>query len=147
MVIAAAMVLGIFFKYVSPVLLPWSIENVLYFLGVLELGRYLKETGIAWLRKNEWIYANFLLVFLTLSYMNGSVNVSISQYGRSMVLYFIVGALGSLLCMKAAELIEKHVSVLAKPLAFVGRHTLPILCWHLFVIEIIKTILPMIGIS
>lgn len=147
MVIAAAMVLGIFFKYVSPVLLPWSIENVLYFLGLLELGRYLKETGIAWLRKNEWIYANFLLVFLTLSYMNGSVNVSISQYGRSMVLYFIVGALGSLLCMKAAELIEKHVSVLAKPLAFVGRHTLPILCWHLFVIEIIKTILPMIGIS
>lgn len=145
--IAAAMVLGILFKYVSPVLLPWSIENVLYFLGLLELGRYLKEDGIAWLRKNEWIYANFLLIFVTLSYINGSVNVSISQYGRSMVLYFAVGALGSLLCMKTAELIEKYVSVLAKPLAFVGRHTLPILCWHLFVIEIIKTILPIIGIS
>ena len=145
--VAALMALGILLKYVSPVLLPWSLENVLYFLGLLELGRYLKETGIAWLRKNQWIYANFLLVFVVLSYINGSVNVSISQYGRSMVLYFAVGALGSLLCMKVAELIEKYVSFLAKPLAFVGRHTLPILCWHLFVIEIIKTILPIIGIS
>ena len=140
MVIAAAMVLGIFFKYVSPVLLPWSIENVLYFLGLLELGRYLKETGIAWLRKNEWIYANFLLVFLTLSYMNGSVNVSISQYGRSMVGYFLVGTAGSFLCMKAAELTEKYLKLLAKPLAFVGRHTLAIMCWHLLAIEVIKKI-------
>ena len=146
-VIAAAMIVGIVLKYVSPVLLPWNIENGLYFLGLLELGRWLKEKGLAWLRRNQWVYANFFLVFVTLSYINGSVNVSISQYGRSMALYFVVGALGSLLCMKVAELVEKHVSFLAKPLAFVGRHTMPILCWHLFVIEIIKTILPMIGIS
>ena len=146
LVIAIAMLLGMVCRYVSPILLPWSIENALYFLGLLELGRYLKEKGLAWLRKNQWIYVNFLLLFVTLSYLNGSVNVSISQYGRSMILYFAVGALGSLLCMKVAELAEKHVFVLARPLAFVGRHTMPILCWHLFVIEMIKTILPMIGI-
>ena len=144
--ILIAMAAGILARYVSPVLLPWSIDNALYFLGLVELGRFLKEEGLSWLRKNEWIYANFLMVFLTLSYINGSVNVSISQYGKSMILYFFAGALGSLLCMKAAELTEKYLKVLAKPLGFIGRHTMPILCWHLFVIEIVKTIWNMLGI-
>lgn len=144
--VVAAMAVGILLRTISPVLLPWSLENALYFLGLIELGRFLKEEGLAWLRKNEWIYANILIVFVALSYVNGSVNVSISEYGRSMVLYFFTGALGSLLCMKAAELMEKYLKVLAKPLAFVGRHTLPILCWHLFVIEIIKKLLGILGI-
>lgn len=145
--IAAAMGVGILLRYISPVLLPWSLDNAFYFLGLIEFGRFLKkEEGLAWLRKNEWIYAGFLIVFVALSYFNGSVNVSISEYGRSMILYFVTGALGSLLCMKAAELTEKYLKMLAKPLAFVGRHTMPILCWHLFVIEIIKKILPILGI-
>ena len=95
--VACCMAAGILLKYVSPVLLPWSLENVLYFLGLLELGRFLKEEGMEFLSKNEWIYTNFLLAFVVLSYINGSVNVSISQYGRSMVIYFVVGALGSIL--------------------------------------------------
>lgn len=137
--------IGIVLKYVSPALLPWSLENVFYFLGLLEVGRFLKDKGLEWIRKNEWIYANFLMIFVVLSYINGSVNVSISQYGRSMVLYFFVGALGSILCMKAAEMVEKHLTFMVRPLAFVGRHTLAILCWHLFVIEMIRTILRMFG--
>ena len=74
-----------------------------------------------------------------------SVNVSIGQYGRSMVLYFVTGALGSLVCMKAAEVTEKWLPVFAKPLSFIGRHTMPILCWHLFVIEIIKKVFLILG--
>lgn len=135
--VVIGMAVGIFLQYVSPVLLPWSLENALYFLGLIELGRFLKESGLEWLRKNEWIYGNILILFVALSYGNGSVNVSIDQYGRSMILYFFTGALGSLLCMKAAELTEQYGKVLAKPLAFVGRHTLTILCWHLFAIEVI----------
>lgn len=143
--VACCMGIGIVLKYVSPALLPWSLENVFYFLGLLEVGRFLKDKGLEWIRKNEWIYANFLMIFVVLSYINGSVNVSISQYGRSMVLYFFVGALGSILCMKAAEMVEKHLTFMVRPLAFVGRHTLAILCWHLFVIEMIRTILRMFG--
>ena len=143
-VVAAAVLLGVLIRTVSPVLMPWSIENALYFLGLVELGRFLKEGGLDWLRKHEWIYANFLIGFVTFAYLNGSVNVSISQYGHSMILYFFVGAVGSLLCMKAAELTEKYVKFLAKPLAFVGRHTLPILCWHLLVIEVVKKVIVML---
>jgi hypothetical protein len=42
--------------------------------------------------------------------------------------------------MKAAELTEKYLKVIVKPLAFVGRHTLPIMCWHLLAIEVIKKV-------
>ena len=142
--ILAAMAAGILLAKISPVLLPWSIENALFFLGFMEAGRILKEGGLTWLRKNEWIYANFLIGFVIISYLNVTgnnvVNVSISQYGRSMVGYFLIGTAGSLLCMKAAELTEKYLKILVKPLAFVGRHTLAIMCWHLLAIEVIKKI-------
>ena len=68
------------------------------------------------------------------------VNVSINQYGRSMIGYFLIGTAGSLLCMKAAELTEKYLKVLVRPLAFVGRHTMEIMCWHLLAIEVIKKV-------
>lgn len=142
--VACAMALGILLRYVSPVLLPWALENALFFLGMIELGRFLKEEGHSWLRKNQWIYANFLIGFVTLAYLNGAVNVSISEYGHSMVLFFFTGAMGSLLCMKAAELTEKYLKLLVRPLSFAGRHTLEILCWHLFAIEVLKKILDMI---
>ena len=144
--VLVAMAAGVLIRKVSPVLLPWSIENALFFTGMLEAGRFLKEKGLSWLRKNEWIYVNLLILFVALSYMQGSVNVSISEYGRSMPLYFLTGTVGSILCMKAAELTEKYLKILAKPLAFAGRHTLPILCWHLFLIEIIEKALGMLGI-
>lgn len=143
--VIAAMAFGILFRYVSPVLLPWAAENALLFLGMLELGRTLKEGGLSWLRKNQWIYANFLLGFVTFAYLNGAVNVSISEYGHSMLLFALIGALGSLLCMKAAELTEKYLRFLVRPLAFVGRHTLEILCWHLFALEILKKIISLLA--
>ena len=144
--ILCAMAVGVILRTFSPVLLPWSIENALFFLGYLEVGRALKEGGLSWLRKNEWIYVNILVAYVALCYIQSIINVSISEYGRSMILYFFTGSLGSILCMKAAELTEKYLKIFVKPLALIGRHTLPILCWHLFVIEIIRKVLVILGI-
>lgn len=139
-ILLCAMALGILLRYASPVLLPWALDNALFFLGMIELGRFLKEKGLSWLHENQWIYANFLIGFVTLAYLNGAVNVSISEYGNSMLLFFLTGALGSILCMKAAKLTESYLKLFVRPLAFVGRHTLEILCWHLFAMEILKKI-------
>lgn len=138
--VAAVTAAGIALHYLSPALLPWSLENVCYFQALLELGRYVREEGEEWLGKNRWIYANFLMVFVLLSYLNGTVNVSVGQYGHSMLLYLAVGATGTLLMMAAAKFTERYVKPLAKPLAWLGRHTLPVLCWHLFAIEILKSL-------
>ena len=142
--VLAAMAAGILTAKFSPILLPWGLENALFFLGFMEAGRILKEGGLSWLRKNEWIYANFLIGFVIISYLNvtggKTVNVSIDQYGRSMIGYFAVGLAGSLLCMKAAELTEKYLKIFVKTLAFVGRHTMAIMCWHLLAIEVLKKV-------
>jgi len=57
-----------------------------------------------------------------------------------MLLYLIVGALGSLLCMIGALFLEKHAVWLGKPLAWLGRHTIPVLCLHLFVYAMMDTL-------
>ncbi len=139
-VILIAMLISVVINKVTPILLPWSMENALFFLGFFEAGRILKEGGLSWLRKNEWIYANFLIGFVIISLLNGSVNVSINQFGKSMLGYFLIGTAGSLLCMKAAEMTEKYLKVLVKPMSFVGRHTMEIMCWHLLAIEVIKKV-------
>ncbi len=139
--VAAGMLLGICLAKFSPVLMPWSLENALLFLGLLEFGRFLREEGMAWLKNNQWIYGNVLLIFLVLGYINGSINISIDLYGKSILLCLIVGALGSLLCMKGAQLCEQYLGGVAKVLSFAGRYTIHILCWHLFVIEVLKALL------
>ena len=85
-VILFSMAVGIILVEYSPVLLPWGLENALFFLGFVEAGRILKEGGLTWIRKNEWIYANFLIGFVIISYLNVTggnvVNVSIATKGR-----------------------------------------------------------------
>ena len=54
-VILFFMAAGIILVKYSPVLLPWGLDNALFFLGFVEAGRILKEGGLKWLRKNEWI--------------------------------------------------------------------------------------------
>ncbi len=143
--VLAAMAAGMIAAKLSPVLLPWNLENALYCLGFVELGRTLKDGVLAWLRSHEWIYGNIFIAFVVFALFNGSMNLSISVYGKSMLLAFVSGALGSLLCMKAAEHTERFGKGFEKPMAYIGQNTLQILCWHLLVIEIIKKVLTMIG--
>ena len=132
--------------YLCPVLLPWSLDCALYAVSFLLFGKVLSEKGIV-----ERLYrkpgAVLLLaaVFAVLSWLNGSVNMSVADYGRSMILYLIVGCAGSLLVMVLSLFLEKHMGPLAKACGFLGRHTLPVLCLHLFVYSLIGTALRLLG--
>ena len=87
--------------------------------------------------------------FALASLWNGSVNMSVGDYGQSMALYLFVGPAGSLIVMALCNAFyaTKHTEWLQKPLDFIGRHTLPILCLHLFVYSIIGTVLALLGIT
>ncbi|MGN0334360.1 MAG: acyltransferase family protein [Lachnospiraceae bacterium] len=142
---AVCMLAGILISCASPVLLPWSLENALIFLGFVEFGRFIKEEADVWLAQNQWIYGNFFMLFAVTGNINGSINVSIGNFGNSVILFLITGCLGSLLCMKAAELTEKYAGSAGGILAWFGRHTLPIMCWHLLVIEILKKLVSILS--
>ena len=62
-----------------------------------------------------------------------------------MILYLIVGCAGSLLVMVLSMFLEKHMGLLGKSFGFLGRHTLPVLCLHLFVYSLIGTALRLLG--
>ena len=85
--------------------------------------------------------------FAALSFVNGSVNMSVADYGHSMILYLFVGGLGSLLAMELSVFLEKHTGPFGKACAFLGRHTLPVLCLHLLVYSVIGTVLGLLGLG
>lgn len=136
------LLLAVLLHYFCPILLPWSIDCALYAVSFLTIGRALQEYG--WVERLYKSPLRLLLLaaaFVGLSYVNGSVNMSLGEYGHSMVLYLVVGSLGSLLCMELSLFVEKHIRSLSGVLAWLGRHTVPVLCLHLFVYSVIGMLL------
>ena len=136
------LLLAVMLHYFCPILLPWSIDCALYAVSFLTFGKALQEYGYV-----EKLYKRPLLLFLLaaafvgLSFVNGSVNMSVGEYGHSMVLYLLVGGMGSLLCMEISLFVEKHMRFLSGGFAWLGRHTVPILCLHLFAYSVIGMLL------
>ena len=64
-------------------------------------------------------------------------------------LYLFVGTAGSLIVMSLCSALyeTKHTKWLQRPLECIGRHTLPILCLHLFVYSVIGMVFGMLGIT
>lgn len=141
------LLLSVLLHYLCPVLLPWSLDCALYAVSFMAFGKAAAESGLVekLYRKPVWILLTAVL-FAGLSWLNGSVNMSVADYGRSMVLYLIVGSLGSLLVMEFSMFLEKHGKILARAGGFLGRHTLPVLCLHLFVYSLIGTLMRALGI-
>ena len=144
-VLAACVLLAIVLHYVSPVLLPWSLECALYSTAFVELGTLAKKKQLPELMcRKWWMVVSAIVVFAALARVNGAVNMSVGDYGRSMLLYLIVGGLGSLLCMALCYALEKKNVICTA----VGEHSLRILCLHLFVFMIVRTaagFLPYVG--
>lgn len=134
--------------YLCPVLLPWSIDCALYSVSFLLFGQLLSQKNLV-----EKLYGRPLpllalaAAFAALSFANGSVNMSVADYGHSMILYLFVGGLGSLLAMELSVFLEKHTGPFGKACAFLGRHTLPVLCLHLLVYSVIGTVLGLLGLG
>lgn len=136
------LVLAISAHYFVPILLPWSIDTALYAVSFLTFGRLAADYELVELAyKKPWLSVLLAAAFAGLSVLNGTVNMSVANYGRSMVLYLAVGCLGSWLCMVAAMFLERHTRVLSRIGEWVGRHTIPILCLHLLGYSVIGAVM------
>ena len=138
---------AVLLHYFCPVLLPWSLDCALYAVSFLLFGRILaSENLVEKLYRRPRTLLAAAAAFAAISWLNGGVNMSVADYGRSMVLYLLVGCSGSLLVLEASLFLERHTGMFAKACGFVGRHTLPVLCLHLFVYSVMGTVLRMLGI-
>jgi len=98
--------------------------------------------------KKRW-YVNLVLlaIFVLLSMINGSVNLSCGDYGRSMLVYLAVGSIGSVLVFLAGAALEQIFCLLIRVLGIVGQETLLILCLHMFLFMFIRTAAGMLSLG
>ncbi|HIT66085.1 MAG TPA: acyltransferase [Candidatus Merdisoma merdipullorum] len=138
---------AVLLHYLCPVLLPWSLDCALYSVSFLLIGKIMADRELVEsLYRKPWALILTAAAFAGLSWLNGSVNMSVADYGRSMILYLAVGSLGSLFVMELSLFLEKYTKKFAEALGFLGRHTLPVLCLHLFVYSMLGTVLRLAGI-
>ena len=140
--LAAGLTASVVWHYVSDLLLPWSLEAVPYFACFFAAGEllhridritYLTEKG------NRWKGLALLICFAALANLNGSVNLSIGNCGFSMLFYLAVGIAGSILVFLAGAYLERFCPPVMRPIETVGRQTLVILCFHMFLFMFIRT--------
>lgn len=131
---------GLLLHYHCPVLLPWSLDTAPVFAAMMLLGNELRYRKIldffAARRSHRMILlASLLILFL----WNGSSNVSVGDFGRMASVGIFLGIGSSLWIM----ILVRRASDVTFPSIFVwiGNCTLPLMCLHMFVFEVIKTAL------
>lgn len=119
-----------------PVLLPWSLD-------VAPLGALFIITGLQYrqfLTKRRTMLGFLLIValFAVFVYENGDTNMSLREYGNVGLFYFI----GILEFQLFAQIFQRcEDSVVETLFAYVGRHSLRLMCIHMFIWVTIKDML------
>lgn len=139
---------GIVLKYFCPILLPWSLDTALISVAYLYAGRMLQRKGrFELLYKNPFGILLVIVCFVVTSFLNGSVNMSIRDFGRSVLLYIIVGSAATISVMLLSKFIEEKTVILSNILAWIGRHTIGILGLHLLVFAVVEYACSLLGMT
>ena len=131
---------AVVFHYASPVLLPWCLDMMPYYLLMMLVGYWLKKTGFMEKMRFPWFELS-LVVLLASGLLNGSVNLSISDTGKSITLMCLSAVSASILLMMLTKWVDEHFGSLSGLFAGLGKHTLTILCWHYFFLAMILSVI------
>lgn len=126
---------------ICPILLPFSIDTAFLFIIFVWLGSYIRNNKLVEVLYDDFFKIILLLTaFLCLSWINGSVNLSVRDYGRLVFIYTIAAGAGCIITLIISRFIEEKLGILAAIMKFVGRHTLSILCFHLIIFAVVEKI-------
>ena len=126
------------YHYLFPMLLPWSLDALPYFLIMFMWGYFMsKKDFMDYFDGHKWVLLILFVVFLLCALTNGSVNYSIGDYGKSTMMALYNALVSSTILMYLVRKTEKWIP---KVLAVVGRQTLFILCYHLLLFSVIETV-------
>ncbi|MGN0161880.1 MAG: acyltransferase family protein [Lachnospiraceae bacterium] len=130
-----------------PVYLPWSFEMALLGCVFMLVGLCMRRYNIVEiLQKHMWILLICLVVFAGLHHVNGSANMAIQDYGKSMPVYLTLGILGSVMVIFTSLVLQK-VTVIRRSLSYVGQNTLIILAFHMTIISVMEGVLAKVGLN
>lgn len=133
--------LMILHHYLSPFLLPWCLDILPFLLAFFLLGYALKihrsfkrlEEKPFWERGG--ILTGVLLVAIVTGLLNGSFNLSVSSFGKSMAACMLAASASTFLLLYLLRLSEKKMPRVTAVLGKLSKHTLTIMCYHYFVMQ------------
>ncbi len=134
---ALFLVVGIFLNDRIPILLPWSMENVFIFVVFIASGLALQKKLVNIKRKESIItLVIFFIGIYFLAIFNGSMNISVSEFGNFMLIGIILSIGGSFWIIATCYVLRNHIP---KGVTLIGEHSMNIMCLHMFIFMFIKT--------
>ncbi len=133
------------------ILLPWSIDTS-FLCAIFIITGYEFSSYATRVYKKGFTYFTTLLIltsiYIALVEYNGNANLSVGFYGPhstlSIILYFIFSIIITILYSEVLKSFNN--SIIIKFLAFIGKHSLRLMCIHLPLINLINGIMNRVGI-
>lgn len=119
-------------KYL-PVLLPWSLDTAFLTGLFMYSGKIARQYGIS--GKGWSVPVLMLAVYAAGLLVNGYGNLSVREYGKSVLLCLASGISGSIVLLKLSRMIGR--TFLHRPLAAIGRNSLVIFCMQIPFLQIV----------
>lgn len=158
------------YHYFVPVLLPWCLDIMPFFLLMMLAGNLLKKIDffneddeklileissqdeLSQGRAPEHmskispkirrvVIVLLFIICIVSGLFNGSYNLSLSDTGKSVTLMCTAAISSSILLMVIMNLLDKKAEKTCSILAKLGKHTLTILCYHYFILVMVMMVL------
>ena len=123
--------LGMLIAYFCKINLPWSLENVAMLLSYIYIGQMLRS-HIDNQQKPMLVFVP-LLIYVLLAIYNGYVSISLSEYGRNIVLCYALPILVFWILFKIlpSQILNFNNSKLSKLGSYIGKNSLTIFMSHM----------------
>jgi fucose 4-O-acetylase-like acetyltransferase len=143
--VALLAVIMLLHHYLSPFLLPWGLDILPYLLVLFLIGYEWKEKEcFAGLEKCSGMrqlltILGILLILIAAGLFNGSFNLSVSYFGKSVTFSLIAAITSTFLLLFVLRKLGKKVPGILRGIAGLGKYTLTILCYHYFIMQMFFT--------
>lgn len=125
-----------------PVLLPWSIDMAGMLTIFMIAGAWMRKTGFFEKKEKWWMVAGALLFYVIVGTFNGYQNSSVRNYGQfgwlSAPIYAAISLCAAMLYVWVSKWIQN--TKLGDLLAYVGVHSMELLCIHMVVLEVFEIV-------
>lgn len=108
-----------------PILMPWSIDTAFLTSLFMYVGYIIKRKFF--LQKlNIWMVLFVVIIYTGLQIIAGEINLSVRMYGVSVLNYFVLGCIGSLVVLWGAKYLDG--TIVGNVLILLGQHSMTIFC-------------------
>ncbi len=108
-----------------PILMPWSIDTAFIASLFMYVG-YIIRKQFYMQKLNIWMVSSIAIIYIGLQIIAGEINLSVRMYGISVLNYFILGCIGSIVVLWGSKYLEG--TIVGNFFLLLGHHSMTIFC-------------------